>query len=36
MRNDKLYTMLALFDALRAGMAREREAAKRLLEAYFA
>ena len=35
MRNEKLYAMLALFDALRAGMAREREAAKRLLEAYF-
>ena len=35
MRDEKLYAMLSLFDALRAGQAREREAAKRLLEDYF-
>lgn len=35
MRDEKLYALLALFDALRSGMAREREAAKRLLGAYF-
>ncbi len=35
MRDEKLYAMLALFDAIRAGMARERDAAKRLMEAYF-
>jgi len=35
MRDEKLYAMLALFDAIRAGQAREREAAKGLLEDYF-
>ena len=35
-RGTTVAAMLALFDALRAGMAREREAAKRLLEEYFA
>lgn len=32
----RLYALLALFDALRAGQAREREAAVRLLDGYFA
>jgi hypothetical protein len=35
MRDEKLYAMLSLFDAIRAGQAREREAAKQLLEDYF-
>ena len=35
MRDEKLYAMLSLFDAIRAGQAREREAAKGLLEEYF-
>ena len=35
MRDEKLYAMLSLFDAIRAGQARERDAAKRLLEPYF-
>lgn len=35
MRDEKLYAMLSLFDALRTGQAREREAAKHLLERYF-
>ncbi len=35
MRDEKLYAMLALFDAIRAGQARERDAAKRLLADYF-
>jgi hypothetical protein len=35
MQNDKLYAMLSLFDALRTGQARERNAAKELLEKYF-
>ena len=35
MRDEKLYAKLSLFDALRAGQAREREAAKRLLKPYF-
>ncbi len=34
MRDEKLYAMLALFDAIRAGNAREREAAKTLLAEY--
>jgi hypothetical protein len=34
--NEKLYELLALFDALRAGMEREREVARRLLEEAFA
>ena len=36
MRNEKLYAMLSLFDALRGGQARERTAARRLLGEYFA
>jgi hypothetical protein len=35
MRDEKLYVLLALFDALRSGQARERNAAQGLLEAYF-
>lgn len=35
MRDEKLYALLALFDALRSGQARERNAAEGLLEAYF-
>lgn len=35
MRDEKLYILLALFDALRSGQARERNAAQGLLEAYF-
>jgi len=35
MRDEKLYALLALFDALRSGQARERNAARGLLEAYF-
>jgi hypothetical protein len=34
MRDEKLYAMLALFDAVRAGNVREREAAKTLLAEY--
>ncbi len=33
--NEKLYEILSLFDAIRAGRAREREAAKKLLVQYF-
>lgn len=36
LRDAKLYEVLALFDALRAGQAREREYAAKLLEDYFA
>ena len=35
MRDEKLYALLALFDALRSGQARERNAAQGLLQAYF-
>ena len=35
LRDERLYALLALFDAVRAGQAREREAAVRLLDAYF-
>lgn len=35
MRDEKLYALLALFDAVRSGQARERNAAQELLEAYF-
>lgn len=35
LKDGRLYALLALFDALRAGQAREREAAVRLLDAYF-
>jgi hypothetical protein len=34
-RDKKLYEVLSLFDALRAGQARERDAARKLLEEYF-
>lgn len=34
-KDARLYAVLALFDALRSGQAREREAAQRLLEPYF-
>ncbi|MDP1524601.1 MAG: winged helix-turn-helix domain-containing protein [Rhodocyclaceae bacterium] len=36
LRDEKLYAMLSLFDAIRAGQARERNAAQELLTAYFA
>ncbi len=35
LRDARLYAVLALFDALRAGQARERDAAVRLLDGYF-
>ena len=35
LRDEKLYAMLSLFDAIRAGQARERNAAQELLAAYF-
>ncbi|MFA6311445.1 MAG: hypothetical protein WCV99_04760 [Sterolibacterium sp.] len=35
LRDDKLYALLTLFDAIRSGQARERNAARELLEAYF-
>jgi len=35
LRNEKLYALLALFDALRSGQARERNAARGLLEDFF-
>jgi hypothetical protein len=35
MKNSDLYALLALFDALRSGQARERNAAAELLERYF-
>ena len=35
MHDEKLYATLSLFDAIRVGQAREREAAKGLLEDYF-
>ncbi len=36
LRDEKLYAMLSLFDAIRAGQARERNAAQEMLAAYFA
>lgn len=36
LRDEKLYAMLSLFDAIRAGQARERSAAQDLLAGYFA
>lgn len=36
LRDEKLYAMLSLFDAIRAGQARERNAAQELLAGYFA
>lgn len=35
MKDERLYAVLALFDAIRSGQAREREAAQKLLEAFF-
>lgn len=35
LRDERLYAMLALFDALRSGQARERNAAQKLLEEFF-
>lgn len=35
LRDERLYALLALFDAIRAGQARERNEAARLLEEYF-
>lgn len=35
LRNEKLYALLALFDAIRSGQARERNAARDLLEDFF-
>jgi hypothetical protein len=35
LRDSRLYEVLALFDAIRSGRAREREAAQKLLEPYF-
>jgi len=35
LRDSRLYAVLALFDAIRSGQAREREAAQKLLEPYF-
>ena len=35
LKDDRLYAILALFDALRSGQARERAAAKNLLEEFF-
>lgn len=35
LKDERLYALLALFDAIRSGQARERDAAQKLLEAYF-
>lgn len=35
LRDDKLYALLTLFDAIRSGQARERNAARDLLDGYF-
>ncbi len=35
LRDEKIYAVLSLFDAVRAGQARERNAARELLEPYF-
>ncbi len=35
LRDERLYALLSLFDAIRSGQARERNAARDLLEAYF-
>jgi len=35
LRDEKLYALLTLFDAIRSGQARERNAASNLLDAYF-
>lgn len=36
LRDERLYAMLSLFDAIRAGQTRERNAAQELLSGYFA
>jgi len=35
LKDERLYALLALFDAIRSGQAREREAAQKLLEEFF-
>jgi hypothetical protein len=35
LKDEKLYALLALFDALRSGQARERNAAQKLLDEFF-
>ena len=35
LKDERLYAMLALFDAIRSGQARERKAAQKLLEEFF-
>jgi hypothetical protein len=35
LKDERLYAVMALFDAVRSGQAREREAAQKLLEPYF-
>jgi hypothetical protein len=35
LKDDRLYAILALFDALRSGQARERNAALKLLDEFF-
>lgn len=35
LKDERLYAMLSLFDALRSGQARERKAAQKLLEEFF-
>ncbi len=35
LKDERLYAVLALFDAIRSGQAREREAAQKLLEPFF-
>jgi hypothetical protein len=35
LKDERLYAVLTLFDAIRSGQAREREAAQKLLEPFF-
>jgi hypothetical protein len=35
LRDERLYAVLSLFDAIRSGQARERDAAQKLLEPFF-
>ncbi len=35
LKDERLYALLALFDAIRAGQARERDAAQKFLEAFY-
>jgi len=35
LKDEKLYAILALFDGLRSGQARERNAAQKLLDEFF-